>query len=146
MVYSRGMTSSLTLMPYTKQQLSEFTDSQILESLSPKFNEFLDSWNGIAHSETLYNDGLYCELIADKLKDEEKAKWFTHFCEEDENPNECEDFDSLLEMSDYLGEDIGDEWAEQPENKDEFIIFTFKWLLTSGWNDELDKLLIPFLI
>jgi hypothetical protein len=142
------MTSSLTLMHYKTQQLSKLTDSQILESFTLKFDEFLTDWDGGSHPEVLYNDGLYCELIAEKLTDEEKAEWFKHFCEEDENPNEWEDFDSLLENEDYLGEDIADDWAAKPENKNEFIIFTFKWLTGSQRfnQEEIDKRLIPFLV
>ena len=74
MLCSRGMTSSLAIMDYKTQQLSKSTDSQILQSFTPKFDEFLTYWDGGSHPEVLYNDGLYCELIAEKLTDEEKAE------------------------------------------------------------------------
>ena len=130
-------------MTYTKQQLSTWTDSQILESLTPKFDELKECWDGGSHPEVLYNDGVYCELIAGKMTDEEKKMWWDSYTE-DEETDGYENFDELLEDKDFLGEDIGHWWFTQPENKDEAILFTFKWLLNYG-GDNIDDVLIPFL-
>lgn len=133
-------------MTYTKQQLNSWTDSQILESLTPKFNELIENWDGGSHPEILYDDGYYCEIIAGKLTDEQKKEWFESFCEDDCNEDGHPDFDSLLEGCDYLGEDIGSWFSQQPEHKDEFIIFTFKWLLNSdSQSDYWEETLLPFL-
>ena len=129
---------------YTQQQLSTWTDSQILESLTPKFDELIENWQGGSHPEVLWDDGYYCEVVSKKLTEEQKKEWFESFCEDDCNEEEHPDFDSLLEACDYLGEDIGNWWSEQPENRNEFIIFTFKWLLDYE-GDNFEEVLVPFL-
>jgi hypothetical protein len=132
-------------MAHTKQELSTWSDSQILQALTPKFDELLEFWNGGAHPEILFDDGYYCEVVSKKLTEADKKEWFESFCEDDCNEDEHPDFDSLLEACDYLGEDIGVWFSNQPEHKDEFIIFTFKWLLNSDSQSEhWEENLLPF--
>lgn len=138
-------------MTNTKQQLSTWSDSQILKSLTPKFDELIESWLNDAHPEILWNDGYYFEYLADKLTDEQKKKWYEFFLEEFEEDlnamgGEFANFDELLTHNDWLGEEIGEWFSEQPENKDEFIIFTFKFFLDNPMaSDDWEENLLPFL-
>lgn len=131
-------------MTNTKQQLSAWSDSQILQSLTPKFDKLIEYWQGGSHPEVLWDDGYYCEVISKRLTEEDKKKWFKLFDEDDCNEVGATDFDDLLESCDYLGEDIGDWFSRQPENRNEFIVFTFKWLLNYE-GDNFEEVLIPFL-
>jgi hypothetical protein len=131
-------------MTYTKQELSTWTDSQILEALKPNFDELIECWQGGAHSEVLWNDGYYCEVVSNKLTEQQKQEWFESFCEDSCNEDEHPDFDTLLFNDDYLGEDIGSWWSDKPENKDEFIVFTFKFFLNYE-PANIEEVLIPFL-
>jgi hypothetical protein len=126
---------------YTKLQLLEMGDDQILSFFEPRFDKFIEWWpNSSNHPECLWDDGYYCEVVADLLTEEQKKEWFKSFTEDGYNEMEHPDFDTLLDEVDCLGEDIGQWWSEQPENRADFIVFSFKWMLENREKDLLEEL------
>ena len=122
-------------MTYTTEQLTNFTDAQILEVFKPLVNQFEQETNDWTHCEYLWI-AVADDVIIDKLSDaskDEYIKQFKEMLEDDEDVSKWHTLDDILNDCDWLSEDIGAvEWTE-PKFIDASCIYLFRYMLDNGF-------------
>ena len=124
-----------TMTTYTEEQLNAFTDAQVLEVFMPRMDEFEIAQGYWVHSENLWI-GVYDEVIADNMTDEEKSAWVVEFMDRFGDEITEDTFDAIMEENDWLAEDIGcDDW-DKPKYKDASVIFLFRFMMDNDFYTE----------
>ena len=84
--------------------------------------------NSSAHPQALY-EWYYEEVVKNLISQKDKDELLKSFTEDGHNDEGHTTYDSLLSDSDYLEEDVAQWFSEEDENKSNFVIYAFKYMI-----------------